>query len=173
MRIIDRYILKSIVIIFLGMVVTFAFLFILIDSFGNLQDFIEKKVSLQVIGQYYLTFLPMILVNTSTMACLIATLFTYSNLSHHNEIVAIRTSGMNFWQVARPALIFTLVISAVVLLVNECFVPQSSLINQQIRDAQIKVTVSEKEHGLPAIKNLTFYGFKNRLRKNQDIIQGT
>jgi lipopolysaccharide export system permease protein len=163
MRILDRYILKSIVTIFLGMLITFALLFILIDVFGNLQDFLEKKVPVEIIFQYYLTFLPMIIVNTSTMACLIATLFTYSNLSSHNEIVAIRASGMNFWQVTRPALIFTLVISAVVLLVNECFVPQSSLVNQQIREAQIKVTVSEKNKGVPIIKNFTLYGLKNRL----------
>ncbi|MBF0489445.1 MAG: LptF/LptG family permease [Candidatus Omnitrophica bacterium] len=163
MRIIDRYILKSILSIFFGMVITFAFLFILIDTFGNIQDFIEKHVPWTVIGQYYLSFLPMIIVNTSTMACLMATLFTYSNLSSHNEIVAIRTSGMNFWQVTRPALIFSLVVSAAVLLVNECFVPQSSLVNQQIRENQIKVTVSEKKKGIPIIKNFTLYGLKNRL----------
>jgi len=163
MRIIDRYILKSIITIFIGMVVTFAFLFILIDAFGNLQDFIEKKVPLEIIGQYYLTFLPMIIVKTSTLACLMATLFTYSNLSSHNEIVAIRTSGMNFWQVTKPALVFTLIVSAFVFLVNECFVPQSSLMNQEIRDAQIKITISDKKHGIPIIKNFTLYGLKNRL----------
>ncbi|MBI3601950.1 MAG: LptF/LptG family permease [Candidatus Omnitrophica bacterium] len=163
MRILDRYILKSIITIFVGMVVTFAFLFILIDTFGNLQDFIEKKVSLQIITQYYVSFLPMIIVNTSTMACLMATLFTYSNLNHHNEIVAIRASGMNFWQVTKPAFIFTLIVSAGVLLINERFVPQSSLINQEIREAQIKVAVAEKSHGLPIIKNFTLYGLKNRL----------
>ncbi len=43
MRILDRYILKSILIIFAGTVFTFAFLFILIDLFSNLQDFIAKK----------------------------------------------------------------------------------------------------------------------------------
>ncbi len=166
MRIIDRYILKSIVSIFLGMVITFAFLFILIDAFGLLQDFLEKEVPLLIIGQYYLSFLPMIIVNTSTLSCLMATLFTYSNLSNHNEIVAIRSSGMNFWQVTRPALIFALTISAIVLLVNECFVPQSSLMNQQLRESQIKVTITEKNEkgqSLPIIKNFTLYGLKNRL----------
>lgn len=163
MRILDRYIFKSIVTIFVGMILTFAFLFILIDTFSNLQDFIEKKVPLDVIGQYYLSFLPMIIVNTSTVACLMAVLFTYSTLSGHNEIVAIRTSGMNFWQVTRPAMIFTLIVSALVLLIDERFVPQSSLINQEIRDAQIKITVTQKGQGLPVIKNFTLYGQNNRL----------
>jgi len=163
MRILDRYILQSIIIVFIGTVFTFAFLFILVDLFGNLQDFIEKSVSVSVIFQYYLTFLPSIVVQTSTMACLIAVLFTYSNLNAHNEIIAIRASGMNFWQITRPALVFALFVSALVFLVNEKFVPQSSMVNQQIRDTQIKVIPSLKGKGQPIIHNLTFYGMKNRL----------
>jgi LPS export ABC transporter permease LptG len=147
----------------MGTVFTFAFLFVLIDMFGNLQDFISKSVGIPVIIQYYLSFLPTIIVQTSTMACLIAVLFTYSNLNAHNEIIAIRSSGMNFWQITRPALVFALFVSALVFLVNEKFVPQSSMMNQEIRDTQIKVVASQKGKGKPVIKNLTFYGLKNRL----------
>jgi len=163
MRILDRYILKSIFVIFAGTVFTFAFLFILIDMFGNLQDFIAKNVSLGVIAQYYVSFLPSIIVQTSTMACLISVLFTYSSLNAHNEIIAIRASGMNFWQITRPALVFAVFVSACVFLVNEKFVPQSSMVNQEIRDTEIKVVPSQKGKGIPVIHNLTFYGMKNRL----------
>ena len=163
MRILDRYILKSILFIFIGTVFTFAFLFILIDMFGNLQDFISKSVGMGVIAKYYVSFLPSIIVQTSTMACLISVLFTYSNLNAHNEIIAIRASGMNFWQITRPALVFAIFVSALVFLVNEKFVPQSSIMNQEIRDTQIKVVPSQKGKGKPVIHNLTFYGLKNRL----------
>jgi LPS export ABC transporter permease LptG len=163
MRILDRYILTSILISFVGTVFTFAFLFILIDLFSNLQDFIQKHVGMEVIVQYYVSFLPSIIVQTSTMACLISVLFTYSTLNAHNEIIAIRASGMNFWQITRPALVFAIFVSALVFLVNEKFVPQSSMINQQIRDTQIKVVPSQKGKGIPPIHNLTFYGLKNRL----------
>lgn len=163
MRILDRYILKSIAGIFCGTVIMFAFLFILIDVFQNLQDFIEKNVSMAMIIQYYITFLPTVIVNTSTIACLIAVLFTYSSLNGNNEIIAIRASGMNFWKVTRPALIFAFLIAAITFLVNERFVPQSAMVNQEIRETQIKVTLSDKAAGRPPIKNLTFYGLKNRL----------
>ncbi len=163
MRILDRYILKSVAGIFIGTLFTFAFLFILIDTFGNLEDFIEKKVPMDVLVQYYLSFLPVIVAQTSTMACLIATLFTYSNLSANNEVVAIRASGMNFWQVTRPAIIFALFVTAVVFLINEKFVPQSTMMTQDIRENKIKVVLSDKDKGRPVIKNLTFYGMKNRL----------
>ncbi len=163
MRILDRYILKSIASIFIGSVIMFAFLFILIDTFGNLQDFIEKKVTMSIIMQYYVSLLPMVLVNTATMACLIATLFTYASLNSSNEIIAVRASGLNFWKITRPALIFALLISALVFLANERFVPQSSLVNEQIRQSHIKITISDKAKGHQIVKNLTFYGLKNRL----------
>jgi LPS export ABC transporter permease LptG len=163
MRILDRYILSSILVIFAGTMFTFAFLFVLIDLFSNLQDFIAKSVPFDVIAQYYISFLPSIVVQTSTMACLISVLFTYSNLNAHNEIIAIRASGMNFWQITRPALVFAIFVSALVFLVNEEFVPQSSMVNQQIRDSEIKINPSQKGQGVPVIHNLTFYGLKNRL----------
>ena len=163
MRIIDNYIARSIAVIFLGTVFTFAFLFILIDTFTNLEDFIEKKVALEIILQYYLSFLPIIVVQTSPMALLIATLFTYSNLNTHNEIIAIRASGMNFWQITKPALIFALFVSIIVFWMNEQFVPQSSITTNEIRQSKIKVIIADKDRGQPVIKNLSFYGLKNRL----------
>jgi LPS export ABC transporter permease LptG len=148
---------------FAGTIFTFAFLFILIDLFSNLQDILQKHVGLDVIAQYYISFLPSIIVQTSTMACLISVLFTYSTLNAHNEIIAIRASGLNFWQITRPALVFAIFVSALVFLVNEKFVPQSSMVNQEIRDTEIKVVPSQKGKGIPPIHNLTFYGLKNRL----------
>jgi lipopolysaccharide export system permease protein len=164
MRIIDRYITRSIFSIFLSMVITFCFLYILIDIFSNMEDFIEKKVQISTILNYYASFLPIIVVNTSPIACLIATLFTYSQLNSNNEIIALRASGMDFWRLTRPALCFGLIVSALIFLVNERFVPQSTLVSQEIHDSQIAVTVNDKNQKLkPEIKNLTFYGLRNRL----------
>ncbi len=164
MRIIDRYITKSIFSIFLSMILTFCFLYILIDVFSNMEDFFEKKVPMKAILDYYMSFLPIIVVNTSPIACLIATLFTYSQLNSNNEIIALRSSGLGFWNITRPALCFGLIISAMIFLINERFVPQSTLISQEIRDSQITATVSDKTKRIkPDIKNLTFYGLKNRL----------
>lgn len=163
MRILDRYILKSIVLIFLGCVFMFGFLFILIDTFSNLQDFLEKKVAMDIIIKYYLSLLPLVLVNTTTVACLIASLFAYSSLNSNNEIIAVRASGLNFWRITRPALMFALLVSAIVFFANERFVPQSSLINEQIRQNHIKITLTDKGKGYQIVKNLTFYGLKNRL----------
>ena len=164
MRIVDRYITSSIISIFLSMILVFSFLYILVDIFSQMEDFIEKKVAFDVIAHYYLSFLPIIIINTSPMACLIATLFSYSQLNGNNEIIALRASGMDFWHLTRPALCFGLIVSAMIFLVNERFVPKSTIISQEIRNSQIKISLNEKnKKAKPSIKNLTFYGLKNRL----------
>jgi len=162
MRILDRYILKSIVQIFIANILIFSFLYILIDIASNLQDFIERKVPFEILLQYYAYFFPMILVQTSPIACLIATLFTYSHLNHTNEIIVLRTSGLNFWKICRPAICFSLMLSAVVFWVNERIIPQSASVSNQIR-AENMSSLESKQKNKAKIKNLTFYGLKNRL----------
>ncbi|MCR4336834.1 MAG: LptF/LptG family permease, partial [Candidatus Omnitrophica bacterium] len=74
MRILDRYMIKSIVTIFLGTILVFCFLYVLVDSASNLDEFIDRKIPLTILIQYYLSYLPVIMVQTSSIACLIAVL---------------------------------------------------------------------------------------------------
>ena len=164
MRILDRYIAFSIIRIFLAMLLSFCLLYVLIDSFSHLDDFLEKKIPFTEIALYYLSFLPVIFVNTSPIACLIATLLSYSQLSSHNEIIALRANGLNFFKIARPALCFGLVVSVGIFYINERFVPQSTLLSQNFKEERIKSSGADKGAGAPVIiPNLTFYGLNNRL----------
>jgi len=163
MRILDNYITGSIVRIFLSTIMVFCFLYILIDLASHLDDFIANKVGISVIFSYYLTFLPVIFVQTSPIACLLSVLFTYSSLNNSNEIIALRASGLNFWKITRPAIIFGCIAAALVFLVNEKFVPQSTSISADIKKDQINLS-AEKRSGKPQpVSNLFFYGMNNRL----------
>lgn len=163
MRIIDRYIIVSIIRIFLATILIFCFLYVLIDAATNLDEFLHSKVPAGIIAQYYLSFLPVIIVQTSSIACLISILFTFSTLNAHNEVIALRSSGMNFWQITKPALCFGLIVSAMVLLFNERFVPQAQSQSQKIKDDHIILEIDRKKKTQAKIQDLTFYGLKNRL----------
>jgi lipopolysaccharide export LptBFGC system permease protein LptF len=54
MRILDRYILASIIRVFVLTLLIFAFLYILIDTTTNLDDLIERKVPIFLMIVYYL-----------------------------------------------------------------------------------------------------------------------
>ena len=162
MRILDRYITRSILTVFFSTIFIFCFLYILIDVASNLSEIINRKVAFKILFDYYISFMPIIVVQTSTIACLISVLLTFSHLSQNNEIIALRSAGLNFWHIAKPAIYFGLLVSVFIFWVNERFVPQANLTSNQIRDENIILEV-DRDQKKAKIQNLTFYGLKNRL----------
>lgn len=163
MRILDNYILKSIIAAFAATILIFAFLYILVDAASNLDEIIGRKVGLKIMAQYYFSFFPIILTQTASVACLIASLLTFSRLSNNNEIIALRSSGLNFWKITRPALWFCVLVSVFLFWINERFVPTATVSSEQIRDENIILKSDKDRKKTQPIKNLTFYGLKNRL----------
>lgn len=164
MRILDRYITKSIVTIFTFTILTICFLYILIDVTTQLDEFIDRKVPIDILVQYYIAYFPIILSQPiSAVSCLIAVLFTFSNLNTNNEIIAMRSSGLHFWQITRPAVMFGMVISMLVFCINERLVPEATRITNQIRNENMILQADRIRKKKEKIKNLTFYGLQNRL----------
>lgn len=162
MRIIDRYLTKSIIFNFLGTLLVFSLLFVLIDSASNLDEYIDRKVSMDIIIEYYLWFLPVVLQQTIGIAYLIGCLLTYAGLNTHNELIALRAGGLNFWKLARPALNIVLIISALMFYLNESYIPQAETRARQIKEKNFTLEVDRK-NDQSVIKNLSFYGMNNRL----------
>lgn len=164
MRILDRYIAKSVISIFIITILTFCFLYVLIDITSQLDEFIDRKVPVDIIVHYYISYFPIILSQPiSSVACLIAVLFTFSNLNTSNEVVAMRSSGLSFWKITKPAIMFGLIISVLVFWVNERLVPRATEVTQQIRNEHMVLLVDRLRKKKEKIKNLTFYGLQNRL----------
>lgn len=163
MRIIDRYIARSILVIFFSTILVFCFLYVLIDLASNLNEIIDRKVPFKILLDYYGTFLPIIFVQTSPIACLIGVLLTFGRLNQNNEVIVLRSSGLSFWKITKPALVIALVISAAIFWINERFVPQATLNSESIRDENIILKMDSERKKKEKIKNLTFYGLKNRL----------
>lgn len=163
MRILERYINNSIVTTFLTCVLIFCCLYVLIDVTSSLDEIIDRKVTVQILFNYYLSSLPIILVQTSPIACLISVLFTFSSLHNTNQVIAMRASGLSFWRIVRPALFFGLLISCAVFILNERFVPQATMTTKKIENENLALfsEVWSQQHEL--VRNLTFYGLKNRL----------
>lgn len=162
MRILDRYVVKSLIGIFFSTILVFFFLYLIIDVFSNLSDFIAQKTPWAVVAEYYLTFLPVIFSQTAPLACLIAVLFSLGRLNSNNEIMAIRCAGQNFWQITKSAVCFGFVISTLIFLVNEKLVPEATMISSRIKEEKLSLRNLPKEKK-EIIHNVTFYGLRNRL----------
>ncbi len=163
MRILDRYILKSIIYIFFSCIFVFLFLYIVIDLLTNLDEVLKHQATFALLLRYYISYLPIMFVQVSPFACLLSTVYTFGKLNHNNEIIAMRSSGLSVLEIARNALIFGFIISLAVFWINDRFVPVAVTQNQKIQ-AQIEEGVKKnKPKKNEAITNLTLYGLRNRL----------
>ena len=161
MRIIDRYIFKSVFSSFIGCILTFQFLYVIVDIFSHLDDLLKQKIKLPVLGLYYLSYLPVIFVQVTPVACLLGTIYTLGVLNRNNEITVMRASGLSIWRIGRIAIIFGAVISVLVFLVNEKIVPRAESSLEAIRNQIENQSTKKPEESV--IKNMSIYGLKNRL----------
>jgi lipopolysaccharide export system permease protein len=124
-RILDKYLFREVLVPTLYCFDAFAMLWIVIDLFDNLPDFIEYQAGFGLILQYYFVALPELIVTILPMSLLLGLLWCLSNMGRYNELTAMRASGVSLVRVATPALGIGLVASLLVFGVNEMFVPRS------------------------------------------------
>lgn len=161
MRILDRYILNSVLKLFFSCLLGFVFLYVIIDLFSHLDVILNQNAGIKFISDYYMAQLPIIFVQVTPISSLIATLYTFAKLNHNNEIIAMRSAGLSINRVAKTVIIFGILLSLVIFLANEKFIPSATKLmeqTKQILEGQNKKTQSQEN-----IKNLSMYGLKNRL----------
>lgn len=161
MRILDRHILKATASIFINTELVFIMLYVVIDALSHLDDILKQQMPPSMVGAYYLSYLPVIFIQTSPFACLIAVLYTFGKLNRDNEIIAMRAAGLSFWQICRSAVFLGALVSALVFFTNEKLVPKAQETTETIK--QQLESSREKGNNPTVINNLSLYGFRNRL----------
>jgi len=159
MRILDKYILQSFLASFLTCILAFLFLYIIIDMFGHLDEIIKNQVSMSIIVQYYLTFLPTIFLQTSPFACLISIIFILGKINYHNELIAMRSSGLSIFKITFPIVLCGVVISLINFILSEKIISHTQKFSDKIKSQYIE---KEDAIALVTLKNLAIYGFENR-----------
>jgi lipopolysaccharide export system permease protein len=163
MRILDRYIFRSIAAVFALCLFTFIFLYIIIDLFAHLDVILKMKSAGELLFYYYASYLPFIFVQIAPFSCLLAVLYVFARLNHDNEIIAMRSTGMSIFAITHTVILFGIMISGFVFLVNDRIMPEALHINQKLKlqlESGATRTVHFKED---ILHNVTIYGLKNRL----------
>jgi len=163
MRILDRYIIKSVLGLFFGCLLTFFTLYIVVDIFSHLDDILKQHTQLGILLQYYLSYLPIIFVQVTPMAGLLATLYTFGKLNRSNEIIAMRSAGLSVFQITTPIIIFGIILSVATFWINDRLVPQSIALTEKIKAQMESGTGKAPNKDNEVVNNLSMYGLKNRL----------
>jgi lipopolysaccharide export system permease protein len=102
MRLLDRYLLRELLLPLAFCLCGFVVVFITMDLFNQLNDFRNKGLSGAEVAEYYLVTIPDSLATILPVALLLALLYTLTNHARYNEITAIRAAGVSLWRLSAP-----------------------------------------------------------------------
>jgi lipopolysaccharide export system permease protein len=125
MKLIDKYIFSQFMVPFVYCLLTFSMLFVIVDLFDHLSDFIEARTALVEVIRYYVYILPSLFVYIAPISLLLGLLYSLWQLSRHNELTALRASGVSFYRITVPILIVGIAVSVIISILQETVSPHS------------------------------------------------
>ncbi len=123
-KILDKYILKQVIEMFLMGVFVFTTIIFASDTFITLIKQISKfGIPFKVAFIIILLNLPSVIVMTIPMGVLLSTVMTLNKLSLSSEVTVMRACGIGLNRIAKPIFIFAIVMSLSSFFINESVVP--------------------------------------------------
>ncbi len=140
MTLLNRYILSLFTRLFLLSLGAFVGIFMLIDFFERVDDFLEHGARISLYFLYLINTLPVATVQVVPIAILLAAFGTIGGLSRNNELTAMRSGGISIWRIIMSLVGASLLITLIVLAANEYLVP----LNQKKINHIMRVEVQGK-----------------------------
>ena len=137
-KIIHRYILRRFFNLLVFIIMAGVVIFLCVDLIEHLDKFIDKKVSWEYIGRYYLYFIPYIIYLILPITVLLTTLFSLGSMTTANEITALKASGFSVYRILYIVGVPALLISLFTLGFGETVVPYFNKMRMDIYRTQVK-----------------------------------
>lgn len=136
MKILTRYLLKSLVFPLIYCLLGFSLLFIINDLFDNFSDFLDSGIRPLEILYYYSLVLPPVAVHILPVCLLLAMLYSLSRLTRHSEITAMRAGGVSIYRIVTPFIAVGVLATLIVGVINETVAPDAAYRAEQFLEYQ-------------------------------------
>ena len=148
MRIMDGYLLRHFLQVFVICFISFTGLFIVIDAFGHMDEFMAHSKSqgglLAALSEYYAYRSLVVFDRTSGILALTSAMFTVSWVQRHNELTALLAAGIAKGRVVVPILLSAVAVSLLAATSRELLIP---IVRHELsRDS--RDLAGEKGHGV-------------------------
>lgn len=137
MRLLDRYLLRELLLPFAYCLGGFLIFWISSDLFNRIGEFKEARMNLGDVALYYVVKSPEFLGVVLPVALLLALLYALTQHARHNEITAMRAAGVGLWRLAAPYLVVGFIASVGLFIVNEGFAPDADDRAEQIKERRL------------------------------------
>lgn len=111
MRILDRYITRSILRMAVITVLIFALLLAAVELFSKMDSLLNNDIPTDRLIAYILLSLPEYLLMVASISLLFATTYFLSNLNANNELIALLNAGISMNRIRRPIIVLSLVLT--------------------------------------------------------------
>ncbi len=124
-RILEAYVAREFLKLMSLSLATFVSLFVVVDFFEKIDRLVRAHLGLTDLLFYSLLKIPFAVGQVLPAAVLLGIMLTFGLMSRNQETMAIRTSGLDILQLARPLIYLTGWLAAVMLVLNLFLIPWS------------------------------------------------
>jgi len=154
----DGYILRSFLVPFFILLFAFTLLFIIMDMYNDVGDFLDNKASISTSVEYFILKIPGNIRFILPITVLLACMYALANLGRSRELTAIRASGISLSRCGFPIFAMGFCVMLVNFYFNEELVPETT------RQAEIvRKTVNNEKYVEESNARLQFHS-GDRLR---------
>lgn len=138
MKLLHRFLLRHFLRILLLSLGAFSGIYLLIDFFEKIGDFIDHQATAADYLSYLLNSIPLICVQILPLAILMTVVLTLGGLGRTNEVTAMRACGISLWKIVQPFMLLALLLSGMLLLLNEFVVPHNARTLNHLLEVKLK-----------------------------------
>jgi lipopolysaccharide export system permease protein len=113
-------------------------IYVLIDLFEELGYFMNRKVPILILLQYYLYFSPSAIDLLYPVSFVLACFMVYGQLTRHRELAALQSAGVSTYRLFLPILVFGVVSIPVYFFGRECVTIPSSIALEDMKRYKIE-----------------------------------
>ena len=126
MRLLDRYCLRELMVPLAYCLSGFLIFWVSFDLLSDLDELQRCKLTAGDIAEYYLVRVPELLVTVLPISLLLALLYALTNHARHQELTAMRASGVSLWRLCVPYFAVGTAFGAILFVLNELVVPDAA-----------------------------------------------
>lgn len=122
----DRHVIYRMLSATALLVVMLVVFFVVLDYLEHIDDFMDRGATWQeVVGDYYLKYIPEIVRLTSPLAAFLAAIYVTGRLAETLQLVALRSAGVSLVRILRPFMMVAACLTVALFLFNGWVVPRT------------------------------------------------
>lgn len=138
MSILQRYVQREFVKVFLicfgGLLSTY----FLVEFFQNVDFFVKYSTPVRYKFQFFFLKIPQYIYHIAPVAVLVSVLVTLGIFNRNRELIAVRSSGIMLYHICYPLAAWALLISVLVFINNEFVVPHTTRKKEFVKNVRIR-----------------------------------